>query len=123
MKKIMAIQRDPNLTGTVFAVIDLSTVGLKISFRFHLGTDLFYSYLFFSEAEKATKRQELLTGKWKAQLQRASSTDNDRSAKRGKPTSSDFVSQDTDEDSKEDDDALKCAICYDLCVRPVTVSF
>ncbi|PSC72511.1 E3 ubiquitin-ligase ORTHRUS 2-like [Micractinium conductrix] len=67
-----------------------------------------------SDAEKAIERQNLMSGKWKQA-----------------PSSEDATDAKTDDKGKSaagekkdcsllDDDTLKCAICFDLCVRPVT---
>lgn len=66
-----------------------------------------------SDAQKATARQDLMSGKWKQQepeTTQASKEDKGKAA----------VGEDDDNMGKLDDDTLKCAICFDLCVRPIT---
>jgi hypothetical protein len=46
LRKIMVIQSDPNLTGTVVALIDLSTVSLNFLLLFPFQPDPFYSFSF-----------------------------------------------------------------------------
>eukprot|EP00887_Chlorella_sp_A99_P001931 scaffold18.g1931.t1 len=77
MRRIMEIQRDPNLT----------------------------------EAEKAKKRQEVMSGKWNQPAADDDKADEKKDAK-GKAAK--------EADAGLDDDTLKCTICHDLCVRPVT---
>ncbi|KAL4443565.1 hypothetical protein ABPG75_011302 [Micractinium tetrahymenae] len=83
LKRIMEINKDPNL----------------------------------SDAEKAVARQDLMSGKWKEKL--AASTDD--TEKQGKDDKGKAAAGEKEEGSSAlDDDTLKCAICFDLCVRPVT---
>ncbi|KAG7672878.1 putative E3 ubiquitin-protein ligase ORTHRUS 2 [Nannochloris sp. 'desiccata'] len=68
-----------------------------------------------TDAEKAIKRQELLTGKWMSQPD--SNNDNGTKGTNGAGPSSAAATQ---EEDLMGDDTLKCAICMQLCERPVT---
>ncbi|KAL4447318.1 hypothetical protein ABPG77_007351 [Micractinium sp. CCAP 211/92] len=69
-----------------------------------------------SDAEKAAARQDLMSGKWKAKV--APSTEDTEEGKEGKGKAA--ATEKEEGSSVLDDDTLKCAICFDLCVRPVT---
>lgn len=70
-----------------------------------------------SDAEKAAARQDLMSGKWKEKLAPSS----EDTAKQGKEDKGKGAAGEKEEGSSAlDDDTLKCAICFDLCVRPVT---
>ncbi|EFN57966.1 hypothetical protein CHLNCDRAFT_20354 [Chlorella variabilis] len=65
-----------------------------------------------SDAEKASARQDLMSGKWKASEEDKETAKADDKAK--------AAAGEEKDSSLLDDDTLKCAICFDLCVRPVT---
>jgi E3 ubiquitin-protein ligase UHRF1 len=71
-----------------------------------------------SDAEKAAARQDLMSGKWKEKVAPSEDTDAAKSKTEDKGKSA--ASRSEAADSLLDDDTLKCAICFDLCVRPVT---
>ncbi|GBF96461.1 hypothetical protein Rsub_09260 [Raphidocelis subcapitata] len=71
-----------------------------------------------TEAEKAVKRQELMCGKWmtpkEANSHDSGAGDADANKKKAKAAES------KEEESTLLDDTLKCAICFNLCERPIT---
>ncbi|KAI8473693.1 MAG: hypothetical protein J3K34DRAFT_518803 [Monoraphidium minutum] len=70
-----------------------------------------------TEAEKSVKRQELMCGKWmqpkEANSHDSGSGDADADKKKAK-------APEKEQETTLLDDTLKCAICQDLCERPIT---
>ncbi|CAL8460675.1 g205 [Coccomyxa elongata] len=62
-----------------------------------------------SDAEKAKKRQELLSGRW-----------SQPAAKEEGEAATDDKGKEAADDTTIFDETLKCAMCMDLCARPVT---